>query len=372
MFLSKLVLKNFRLFENIEIDFHPAVNIIHGLNAQGKTTLLEAIYYLAITKSFRSGNDAVAVNNSASFFDITGSLFDGVDRTTKLRLFYSSKDGKHAFLNNQKIKAFSELIGYIPVTLLSLEDLDITYGVPSSRRRFADILLSQVSKEYLINLQNYKRVVNQKNKLLNSEDKRLIDKELYLWNQQMSAYGSEILKSRLELVQYLNEGIGEYYRKISSKDENIKIIYNSTVKTDGEFSANNLAENFTKALADNEQSERKNARAAIGPHRDDIEFLKEGKPIKSFGSQGENKTFLIALKLLENEFISDSKKKTAIFLMDDVFGELDDNRIKNFLINFNSSGQTFITTTSKQSFYARLGNEAKMIKLADKKIFYEA
>ncbi|KAA3609839.1 MAG: DNA replication/repair protein RecF [Calditrichaeota bacterium] len=348
MFLEKIRIENFRIFSELNINFHPKINIIFGRNGQGKTSILEAIYFLSITKSFKAKTDTYVLKHEREFFDIKGSCNNNTT-VNELRIYFSRSDGKHVFLDKQKVKTFSEIVGQFPAILLSLEDIELTFGMPASRRKFLDVLLSQLYPGYLFALQKYKKSVLQKNKLLSLEDYPNKLNELDIWNKQLIEFAVEILMRRMEFVDYLNRNINSSYTTISAKEEKIEVLYKTNsgiLKND--YNSDQIKKIFSETLEKSKPSELKRQSCLFGPHRDDLEFLKDGYSFKSHGSQGENKSFLIALKLIESQYIFDVSKKRPLMLLDDIFGELDSYRIENLLEIITDHGQTFITTTDDQ------------------------
>ncbi len=346
MFLSNIQLQNFRVFNKLDITFHPKINIIYGLNGQGKTSILEAIYFLSITKSFKARADSNVLNHQAEFFDITGSFFHKNEVLNKLRVYYSKSEGKHVFIDNEKVKTFSEVVGLFPTILLSLEDIELTYGVPASRRKFLNVLLSQLYPSYLLALQKYKRSVLQKNKLLALDDYPTKLDELDTWNKQLVEFAAEIFFYRIKFIQFLNDKISDSYNTISGKNEKISVHYKTNIHgLKAEQTLSEIKKLFSITLEKVKNSEIKRQSSLVGPHRDDVDFIKDGFPFKSHGSQGENKSFLIALKLLESQYIFEISKNLPLLLLDDIFGELDSYRVENLLTNILDHGQTFITTT---------------------------
>lgn len=362
MTLTQLRIKNFRIFDTLSLNFHPEINIIYGLNGQGKTTVLEAIYYLSISKSFRAKNDTIVLKHECDYFDVQGNYLNQEELQQQTRIYFSKNEGKHAFVNKSKVKLFSEIIGRLPVILLSLEDIELTSGVPASRRKFLDVLLSQLYPGYLLNLQRYKKSILQKNKLLSADDRNVVLENLKVWNQQIAEYGAKVLFQRLRFIEFLNSKISSVYHRISGKNENIEVRYSSTVNeikpNDPEKELNKI---ITESLEKYKETEIKRQTSVIGPHRDDIDFLKDGYPFKTHGSQGENKSFLLALKFLESEYIHEISDKKPLVLLDDIFGELDEKRIENLLHIIKSQGQTFITTTHNQKFEDIVDNKLSMI-----------
>jgi len=368
MFLKEISLKNVRIFSDLKVGFNPKINIIHGKNGQGKTSILEAIYYLSLTRSFRTAKDAVVLKNDTTFFDISGIFDNEESKEISIRIFYSKEEGKHVFLNSQKVSQFSEIVGLFPVILLSLDDLELTYGVPAARRRFLDILLSQLYPGYMHNLRNYKKCVSQKNKLLNSDD-AINEKDINIWNQQISVHGSEVIFHRTKFIHFVNQKINHFYKRISDKEEQIEVSYNSTIQNlESEEDVSRIKEHFNLTLKKAIESEIRRKVSLVGPHKDDLDFLKNGYLFKSHGSQGENKSFLMALKTVESNYIQQIAEKRPLFLLDDIFGELDSSRVENLVRLINNEGQTFITTTDLEKFKDIFPEDSKLIFLKNHSI----
>jgi DNA replication and repair protein RecF len=350
MYLNRIELEHFRNISRETIEFHKKINIIHGRNGQGKTSVLEAIFYLAITRSFRTKAEKIVLQHNKAFLQVTGAFETDTENRFTVRMYYSVPEGKHLFINKNKVEKFSDLIGRIPVTLLSLEDLELTYGVPANRRKFIDILLSQISPVYLQALQTYKKALAQRNKLLSliAEQKERPE-ALFPWDEQLVNNGSELIRFRIRFVEYMNRRLPDYYRKISLKDESVHVKYkiNLPLFTEGK---EKIEEGLRSALEQGLETDIRRQTTLAGPHRDDLLFYKDDLMIKSYGSQGENKTLLIALKLVECEYLKTKMNESPLLLMDDVFGELDDERIENLLNYVSRFGQTFITTTTRKKF----------------------
>jgi DNA replication and repair protein RecF len=368
MFIKKLELKNFRLFPFININFTDGINIITGKNGQGKTSILESIYYLTLTKSFRTSNDRNVVKFEQNFFNIQSNFISQTSRNNNIRVFFSKAEGKHLFVDEKRISKFSEFIGTIPCIVLTLNDLKLANAGPLERRRFQDILLSQISPVYLDNLKNYKRLIHQKNALLASENKEKIRNQIEIWNEQLVTNGAQIIQKRLEFVKYFNENLSKYYVKFSRSKESITAIYKSTIGEDVNYEDySNIVDTYRKKLDKVFDFECERKSSVVGPHRDDIDFYKDAKLFKEFASQGENKTLIIALKFLEWDYISEKKNIKPILLLDDIFSELDNIRMQGLLEFLMDIGQTFITTTSAEKF--RGGFISKVFTIDDTKIY---
>jgi DNA replication and repair protein RecF len=341
MVLRELQLENFRLFSQIEITFSSDINIITGKNGQGKTSILESLYYAALTKSFKTNNDRNVVCYDKDHFNIVSSFSADDKAPFNLRVFYSLADGKHLFLDGRKILRFSEYIGTVPCVLLTLDDLKLTLGSPGERRRFLDILLSQVSPLYLDHLKNYRRSLMQRNALLSRNTDVNIQQELETWNAKLVEHGTAIIVKRKELIDYLNNDLSEQYNRFVNKKEKISVEYRCFTDPSSE----DLTGQFYERLQRSYHIDRQRNTTTTGPHRDDLEFYKNGKSFKEYGSQGENKTLVIAIKLSEWEYLSSSRNTKPILLLDDIFGELDQYRIQALVNVLHRVGQGFITTT---------------------------
>jgi len=369
--LISLKVLNFRNLDKLNIEIKKNINILHGGNGQGKTSILEAIYLLGITKSFRVNDDRSLVKNKEKFYDITGDFLKETNKKFRIRIFFSWDEGKHVFYNQEKIKTFSSIIGTVPIILLSLEDLELTYGSPSSRRKFMDILLSQIDPVYLQSLKQYKKVLLNRNKVLVliNEGKEDVN-GLIPWDQQLIEFGSYLCFKRYQMIKELNPLIEAYYRQISEVSEKMEIGYQSSFKLNSE-TAEEVNQQFKKKLQEVQARDINYGSTTVGPHRDDLIFYKNNQPLKVFGSQGENKTFLISLKFAEAQLMEKHLNIKPILLLDDIFGELDQRRIKKVVENIQKTDrQTFITTTKADKFKDSQTNIA-LIKVENGQVIYE-
>jgi DNA replication and repair protein RecF len=345
MILNYLKLQFFRNYNRCEVKFHPGINVLFGRNGQGKTNILESIYYLALTKSFRTNNDSNLILFKEKFFSIQAELENIHERSTKTSIGYSKSEGKRLVYNGQKIHKFSEYIGCIPIVLLAPSDLEITQNGPFKRRHFLDVMFSQASKLYLNDLIQYRRALRQRNVVLQTMPLNL--NLLKSWEEALIQSGSNIINKRLESIQIFDEYVKNYYNELSGHTDSIKIIYQSSIPIKNR---DNLRENYTALFAAERQKDIDYGTTSIGPHRDDLLLLINGKPLRSIGSQGEHKTFAIALKMAEFWFLENVQQKSPILLFDDIFGELDSGRILNMINSLAQKGQVFITTTSPHFF----------------------
>jgi DNA replication and repair protein RecF len=364
MYLTQLELTGFRNIEKDTVYFKPGVNVLFGKNGQGKTSILEALYLLALSKSFKANSEKSYLNYHSEYCDVKGYFHSENADDFVIRLYYSNAESKHLFFNTNRLRRFSNILGKAPIVMLSLNDLSLTFGTPADRRKFLDILLSQISPVYLSALQNYKRSLAQRNKLLSLISQHQENPaELDIWDQQLVNEGAILIEERMKLIQYIQQKINESYMAIAEMDDQISIEYIPTLWKKEEPEPKRLTEHFSETLKQNRNSDIKRETTQKGPHRDDLEFLKNERLLKQFGSQGENKTFLIALKFIESAFLKENLGKTPLLLLDDIFGELDEYRIEHLISHIGKAGQSFITTTLRNKFESDAMNDIHFIEV---------
>ena len=363
MLLKKLTLTNFRNYARAAISFHDGIHIIFGENGAGKTSILEAIHYLALTKSFRTTVDKNLILNNAShkekMFRIHGEFKSADGQALTTAIAYDSDIGKQLTVNGQKIPRFSEYIGEVPTVLLHPADLSLTQGGPAQRRRFLDILLSQSDRLYLHNLIQYNRSLRQRNRILQES---AVDPQLLgAWEDNLISAGVGLITQRRETTTVISESVSAYYRELSNKDDMVTVDYRTNVDITSEkgISGPDQAAAATKDALGNayrrlfEQKRRReiaHGTTLVGPHRDDLALTINGRPVRDVASQGEHKTLVIALKLAEFKFLREQRMQAPILLFDDIFGELDAHRIRQMLQQLSTIGQVFVTTTSESFF----------------------
>lgn len=343
MIIKSLELENFRNYETLSICFDAGTNILYGDNAQGKTNILEAIYVSATTKSHKGSKDKDIVNFNAEEAHIrTFVEKDGL--TNRVDMHLRKNKSKGIAINGQKIKKAAELLGLLNVVFFSPEDLSIIKNGPAERRHFVDMELCQLDSFYLYNLNNYNKIVNQRNKLLKDMffNPELKD-TLTIWDSQLVGYGSKIIERRITFVKQLNEIIYDIHKRLSGGKEEIEIIYEPDVRL----------EDYERELSLNQERDIKLKMTSIGPHRDDFSFVvtkdDEKIDIRKFGSQGQQRTAALSLKLAEIELVKKLTGEPPLLLLDDVLSELDSNR-QNYLLNSIGDIQTIITCTGLEEF----------------------
>jgi len=345
MIIKSLELSDFRNYKSLSIDFDKGTNILYGDNAQGKTNILEAIYVSATTKSHKSCKDKDIINFDKEEAHIR-TYIEKDDIETRVDMHLRKSKTKGIAIDGNKIKKAAELLGLLNVVFFSPEDLGIIKNGPSERRRFIDMELCQLDNFYLYNLNNYNKIVNQRNKLL--KDIYLnpsLKDTLNIWDSQLVSYGSKIIERRIQFVEQINEIINKIHKNLSGNKEDLKILYEPDVSI----------EEYEKKLFYSQEKDMKLKMTTVGPHRDDISFMvkKENETneidIRKFGSQGQQRTAALSLKLSEIELVRKITKDTPVLLLDDVLSELDSNR-QNYLLNSIGDIQTIITCTGLDEF----------------------
>lgn len=339
MVIKSLELADFRNYEALNISFDRGTTILYGDNAQGKTNVLEAIYFSATTKSHKGSKDKEVVKFGKEESHIRTYL-DKEDVEYRVDMHLRKNKSKGIAIDGQKIKKASELLGLLNVVFFSPEDLGIIKNGPSERRRFADMELCQLDSFYLYNLNNYNKIINQRNKLLKDLYFNMGLKEtLNIWDSQLVSYGSKIIERRKIFAEQLCEIIGEIHKRLSGGKEDLVIKYEPDVDV----------VNFEEQLKNNQEKDIKFKLTSCGPHRDDFSFIVNGIDIRKYGSQGQQRTAALSLKLSEIELVKKMTKDIPVLLLDDVLSELDSSR-QNYLLNSIGNIQTIITCTGLDEF----------------------
>ncbi len=360
MIIKRLELADYRNYESLHLQFDKGTNILYGDNAQGKTNILEAIYVAATTKSHKGSKDNEIINFDKEEAHIRTYLEkDAIETRVDMHLRKSKSKG--IAIDGQKIKKAADLLGLCNVVFFSPEDLNIIKNGPAERRRFVDMELCQLDNFYLYNLNHYNKIVNQRNKLLKDMYMNPDLKDtLTIWDSQLVSFGSKIIERRKVFTEQLNEIILEIHKKLSGGKEEILVSYHPDVSI----------EDFEVKLKVNQERDIKLKQTTIGPHRDDFSFMIGKTDIRRFGSQGQQRTAALSLKLSEIELVKKIAKDSPILLLDDVLSELDSNR-QNYLLNSIGDIQTIITCTGLEEFVNNRFEINKIYKVSDGKVSSE-
>ena len=328
MYLKNLKIQNFRNYENQEIDLSKNINIFYGDNAQGKTNILEAVFLCAFGRSFRTNKDKEMIKKGQDFSNIEID-FEKKDREGKIKFQISDK--KYVYCNDVKLKKLSELLGNINLVIFTPDDINILKDGPSVRRKFLDMFISQLRPRYIQNLNLYLKVLEQRNNYLKQRINN--NNMLEIWNEKLAQYGNIVYQYRNEYIEKIKEKIKDIHAEITNED--IKIEYFSDCKD---------KENYLKKLEKNIEIDKIKGYTSSGIHRDDFKVFINGEEVNIYGSQGQNRTAILSLKLSELKVIYDEIGEYPILLLDDFMSELDEKRISKFLSNINDI-QVLITCT---------------------------
>ena len=341
MIIESVDLQNYRNYEFLNMTFDNKINIIYGDNAQGKTNILESLYVCATSKSHRGSKDKdiIRFGNDEAHIKV---MVKKHGMNYRLDMHLKKNKTKGIAVNGIPIRRAVELFGIINIIIFSPEDMNIIKNGPSERRRFMDMELSQLDKIYLSNLVNYNKVVVQRNKLLKqlqfSSDSGLVDM-LDVWDMQLVRYGSEIIKRRMDFIDNINSIIRPVHSKLSGNKEILNLRYIPCTTTD----------NFKDEVIRSRERDIKFKMTNVGPHKDDVAFFINDKDVRKYGSQGQQRTCALSLKLAEIELVKKVINDTPVLLLDDVLSELDANR-QNFLLDSIGDIQTIITCTGLDEF----------------------
>jgi len=332
--IDRIELTTFRNYEHLDVSFSKDTNILLGKNAQGKTSILEAIYMLGLTKSHKTSKDSDVIQSSTDFAKIKAQCHLK-DKDVHLEVVVS-KSGKKAKYNSIEMERLSEYVGHLNVVMFAPEDMDLIRGNPQNRRKFLDLEIGQMSKEYMYNLQNYKKVLKQRNDLLKSMQKEQSPNMMLLdiITDQLIDYLIQVVAIRKRFIRKINEFALDSYQQLSNTKHRLKIAYIPSIQ-------DNYKEEFQRKY----QYDIVTGSTSIGAHRDDVEFFLDDFTIKTHGSQGEMRTAVLAIKLALVDFIYEFTKSYPVLLLDDVFSELDQERQKGLFSFIHEKSQTFITTT---------------------------
>jgi DNA replication and repair protein RecF len=356
MYIKYLQLLNYRNYKELFLELDPSVNVFIGDNAQGKTNILESIYYCGFGKSHRTSKEKELIewDSEQAYIKLYVSK-ERLDKKIEIKIF---KEGKKAIsINSIKANKIAELIGVFNVVMFSPEDLKIVKESPSYRRRFLDMELCQLNPKYYYNLVQYNKVLNERNSVLKQRKVDLAVLEIY--DEQLAEYGEYIIKRRLEYIRELNEKGRYIHREITSEREDIEFSYISTLK-----SMDNLRAEMLKLLIKNREKDIERHITSAGPHRDDFSISINGIDTRSFGSQGQQRTAILTIKFASLRIIKEQTGEYPVLLLDDVLSELDLKRQK-YILSSISKVQTVITCTGIEDIEGHLSGNAKVFNVKE-------
>ena len=361
MKLTNLQLQNFRNYESVQLEFTDGVHVFIGENAQGKTNLMESIYALAMTKSHRTTNDKELIGWNKEFATIKGTV-EKTATKTNLELQFSKK-GKIAKVNYLEQKRLSSYLGNLNVILFAPENLTLVKGSPQNRRKFVDMELGQMSSLYLYDLVEYNRVLKQRNTYLKqlAIKKKQPDEYLEVLSEMLSELASKIVFHRLDFMKQLEALAIPIHDQLSLGREKFSVSYQATIPLEDGLTPLQMKEIYMNQFKKNQTREADQATTLIGPHRDDLIFYLNEVPVQTYGSQGQQRSTVLSLKLAEIELMKLSTGEYPLLLLDDVLSELDDDRQTHLIKAIENKVQTFITTTSLDGIKQQFINEPVVI-----------
>lgn len=341
MIIKKLSLYNFKNHTEKRFEFSPQINCFVGNNGAGKTNILDALHYLSVGKSFLGNTDLNNIKNEEDFFTVEAEVLN--DDSEDIIKISQPKEAKKIIKKNDKsYDRLADHIGYLPSVMISPYDSNLISDAGESRRKFLDSMISQTDSEYLFNLIQYQKTIQQRNALLKYFAKnRTWDRDsLEIYDEPIIRFGSKIFGKRKDFVEKLNPIVKNFYKIISGGKETVSVIYESHL----------LEDSLEKLLKESLERDRMLTYTSKGIHKDDLLFEMDAVLIKKIGSQGQQKSFLVSLKLAQMSLIKELTRKTPILLLDDIFDKLDDSRVSQLieLVNQESFGQIFITDTHRE------------------------
>jgi len=359
MFIKTLKIINFKNHSEKSFDFSSEINCFVGNNGAGKTNILDALHYISMGKSFLGNSDFQNIKEDENFFSIESEI-EGEEKNDIIKILLQKEAKKIIKKNEKTYERMADHIGFLPSVMISPYDANLISDGGESRRKFLDAMISQTDSEYLFNLIQYQKTLQQRNALLKYFQKnRTFDIDsLEIYNEPITKFGTQIFKKRQLFVEAILPTIQHFYTIISKGNEKVTVIYESDLNED----------NFENLLSENLEKDSLLTYTSKGIHKDDLRFEMNGNLIKKFGSQGQQKSFLIALKLAQIKRIKEITNKNPILLLDDIFDKLDDNRVSQLieLVNEQNFGQIFITDTHKErteSVVKRINEESKIFEI---------
>ena len=360
MFLKKIELKNFRNYENLELNFDKKINIFIGNNAQGKTNILESIYVLAFTKSHRTSKDIYLLRKNSLFTRIKGTILS--DEKDTIYEVLINENGKKVSINNNPLKKVSEYMSNINTIMFCPDDLEIIKGSPQLRRAFFNTEICGFDKDYVLYLSEYTKILKTRNEYLKNEK---INKEyLDILTDKLIDLNIKIYFKRLKFIEKINEYIKDIYKNISEKND-IYIKYDSFIEYDNPENLKYQLENKFDRLYNNEINQQI---TLLGIHRDDYSIFIDNIKINNYGSQGQHRVAILCLKLAEIELYKNELNKSPILLLDDIFSELDKDKKTNIIKYIENDLQVFITSTDLDNIDKKIVKNADIFNITNGKV----
>jgi len=349
MRIVRAELRQFRNHDCTKLEFGAAANVLVGDNGHGKTNILDALSFLCLTKSFYAGSDLTALQKGKEFFEVQGAIQSDVAIEHDVRVVYDSRTSqKKFFIDGNEPESFSSVIGQFPIVVLSPENAAITFGAPAERRRFLDIVIAQSSRGYLQDMLEFRRALRQRNKILSEATRGAVDiASLEPWDETLCLRGAKLFLKRASFFAEFAPYILRAYRALASETELPAVEYIPQIPVMAGEGPAAVERRLREKMSEKRREEFRLGTTLVGPHRDEVAFSLNGLQLRAYASQGQHKTFLVALKIAEFFYLREHCMETPVILLDDVFTELDDSRTRKVLTIIESLGQSFITATDE-------------------------
>ncbi|TWT26994.1 DNA replication/repair protein RecF [Planomicrobium sp. CPCC 101110] len=364
MRIDRLELFNYRNYESLDLSFSPEINVFIGENAQGKTNIMESLYVLSMAKSHRASNDKELIRWETDYGKIKADVYR---KYGKLPLEITlSKKGKSAKVNHLEQRRLSDYIGQLNVVMFAPEDLNLVKGSPQVRRRFIDMEIGQISPLYLHDLLTYQKLLKQRNHILKQNyGKKSIDDVMFdVYTEQFIEAAVKIIRKRYQFMDLLQKWAEPIHQGISRGLEQLQIRYQPISGLKPEWTSEEMASFLEQKLAEVRKRELERGLTLVGPHRDELQFFVNGYDVQTYGSQGQQRTTALSLKLAEIELIKQEVGEAPVLLLDDVLSELDDYRQSHLLNTIKGSVQTFVTTTSVEGIQHETIQSARLFEVS--------
>lgn len=366
MFLKRLELTNFRNYEHLELELTHNLNILAGQNAQGKTNILEAILFMALSKSPRTAHDSELVRWDQPWSRVRGDVQRRAREGVSIDITLWPNGRKTVKVNEVTRRRLADVIGQVNVVMFGPQDLNLVSGEPALRRRFLNAAIAQTSREYYHNLAQYRKALLQRNRLLKSlMGKPVPPGVLEVWDEQLAHYGARLMEARIRVVAQLSEQAQEMHHKLAGGRERMTMAYQPSFDLDGATAAESLGEVLGRVLEQRRAEELRRGLTLVGPHRDDLELRINGQFARVYGSQGQQRTATLSLKLAELGFVRQWIGETPILLLDDVMSELDDRRREQVLALTDDVEQILITCSQPRTFSDAILRRAGLYQVQD-------
>lgn len=355
MYVRSVRLSQFRAHENSTVDFGPGVSMLYGPNGAGKTNVLEALYYCCLARSFVTSTDQYALRRGADHMEVEAAISFASRADTTVRFVFVPREGKRVLVNGSPLERMVDVVGRFPVVAISPDDHRITDGGPDERRRFVDTILCQEKPRYLEALMRYRRVLRQRNEVLargRGGSNTALRGVLEPWTAELVKQGSLVTRYRIEFLDRFAPYLDEAFGRIESVTERPRVRYRPFADLDGAATDDDIAIRFEETLAERERAERERGMTLVGPHRDELVLYLDDLEVRRYASHGQHRTFVLALRLAQYFHLRDAVGETPLLLMDDVFDNLDPDRIRIFaaILTSDGAGQTIVTAARGDLF----------------------